>query len=189
MVGEVRDSETAEIAINSALTGHLVFSTLHTNNADGTFPRLIDLGVNPKILSSAINISIAQRLVRKLCPACKKEIILDNNQKKLVEKVIDGAPSKSFFKEVPKDKAFVAVGCEACNHTGYQGRIGVYEGILMDGNIEKSVRENPSEREIFEAARGQNILSMAEDGVLKVLQGITSFEELGRVVDLSGYEI
>ncbi len=187
MVGEIRDPETAEIAINAALTGHLVFSTLHTNNAAGTFPRLIDLGINPKILSSAISISIAQRLVRKLCPVCKKEILLDDNHKKLVEKVIAGAPSKDFFKDVGKDKAFVSVGCEACNHTGYQGRLGIYEGILMDGNIEKVVRENPSEREIFDAARGQGILSMAEDGILKVLQGVTSFEELERVVDLSGY--
>ncbi|MFZ3020458.1 MAG: GspE/PulE family protein [Minisyncoccia bacterium] len=188
MVGEIRDSETAEIAINSALTGHLVFSTLHTNNAAGTFPRLIDLGVNPKILSSAINISIAQRLVRKLCPVCKKEIDLDDAQKKLVEQVIDGVPNKDFFKDVKRDKAFLSVGCNACNHTGYQGRLGIYEGILMDNNIEKSVRENPSEREIFDAARGQGILSMTEDGILKVLQGTTSFEELARVVDLSMYQ-
>lgn len=188
MVGEVRDSETAEIAINSALTGHLVFSTLHTNNAGGTFPRLIDLGINPKILSSAINISIAQRLVRKLCQVCKKEIVLDNKQKNLVEKVIAGVPNKDFFKDVSKDKAFISVGCKECNHTGYKGRLGIYEGILMDSNIEKSVRENPSEREIFDAARGQGILSMAEDGVLKVLQGTTSFEELARVVDLSEFE-
>ncbi len=188
MVGEVRDSETAEIAINSALTGHLVFSTLHTNNAGGTFPRLIDLGINPKILSSAINISIAQRLVRKLCQVCKKEIVLDDKQKNLVEKVIAGVPNKDFFKDVSKDKAFISVGCKECNHTGYKGRLGIYEGILMDSNIEKSVRENPSEREIFDAARGQGILSMAEDGVLKVLQGATSFEELARVVDLSEFE-
>ena len=185
MVGEIRDSETAEIAINSALTGHLVFSTLHTNNASGTFPRLIDLGVNPKILSSAINISIAQRLVRKLCSVCKKEISLDDNQKSIVERIIGGVHNKDFFKDISKDKAFVSVGCDACNHTGYQGRLGIYEGILMDGNIEKVVRENPSEREIFDASRGQGILSMTEDGILKVLQGVTSFEELGRVVDLN----
>lgn len=189
MVGEIRDSETAEIAINSALTGHLVFSTLHTNNASGTFPRLIDLGANPKILSSAINISIAQRLVRKLCPVCKKEIALDEQKKKLVEKVISQSPSKNFFEGVKKDKAFVSVGCDACNHTGYQGRMGIYEGILMDEKIENVVRENPSEREIFEASRGQGILSMPEDGVLKVLQGTTSFEELERVVDLGVYQI
>ncbi len=188
MVGEIRDSETAEIAINSALTGHLVFSTLHTNNAAGTFPRLIDLGVNPKILSSAINISIAQRLVRKLCSVCRKEIELTDEQKKLVQQVIDGAPNKEFFKDVSREKAFVSVGCDACNHTGYQGRLGIYEGILMDNNIEKAVRENPSEREIFDAARGQGILSMTEDGILKVLQGTTSFEELSRVVDLSLYQ-
>ncbi len=186
MVGEIRDSETAEIAINSALTGHLVFSTLHTNNAAGTFPRLIDLGINPKILSSAINISIAQRLIRKLCSACRKEITFDADKKKIIESVVAGVKNKDFFKGVSAEKGFVSVGCIECNHTGYKGRLGIYEGIIMDPNIEKAVKENPSEREIFDISRSQGILSMTEDGILKVLQGVTSIEELERVVDLSG---
>ncbi len=190
MVGEIRDEETAEIAINSALTGHLVFSTLHTNDAAGTFPRLIDLGINPKILSSAINIAIAQRLVRTLCTECRKEVTLEGVQKKMVEKVIAGVPDKSFFEGVATDKAFEpGEGCAACNHTGYKGRIGIYEGIIMDETIEKAVRDNPSEREIADAARPQKILSLPEDGILKVLQGRTSLSELERVVDLSKFAI
>ncbi|MBX4211151.1 GspE/PulE family protein [Candidatus Parcubacteria bacterium] len=185
MVGEIRDSETAEIAINSALTGHLVFSTLHTNNAAGSFPRLIDLGVNPKILSSAVNIAIAQRLIRRLCPDCKKEIAPDEREKKIIEAVLAKTPEDE-KKDISVDKMWKPVGCAKCNNTGYRGRIGIYEGILMDEEIEKIVTENPSEREINKAAEHQHILTLAEDGILKVLRGMTSLEELERVVDLLG---
>ena len=182
MVGEIRDSETAEIAVNAALTGHLVFSTLHTNNAAGSFPRLIDLGVNPKIISSALNVSMAQRLVRKLCHDCKKAHSPTEKEKTTLKKIIDQISDK--MERVPMGNIFEASGCSKCNHTGYRGRIGVFEAILMDKNIERVINENPSEREIKQVAKNQEILDMREDGVIKVLQGITSLQELTRVVDL-----
>jgi type II secretory ATPase GspE/PulE/Tfp pilus assembly ATPase PilB-like protein len=183
MVGEIRDNETASMAIDSALTGHLVFSTLHTNDAAGTFPRLIDLGVNPKVLTSAIRIAMAQRLVRKLCVFCKKEITLDGSIKKDIEDTLSSIEDKS---EIPQnvDKMWVSVGCEKCHNTGYKGRIGIYEAIRTNGVIETAIENNPSEREIWNAAKGQGILTMKQDGVLKVLSGTTSFEELQRVISI-----
>lgn len=135
MVGEIRDEETAEIAVNSALTGHLVFSTLHTNTAAGTFPRLVDLGVDPKILSSALNIAMAQRLVRKLCTNCKKQITLEGDNKTLIDKVIASVADKTYLDGIDTTHIWQNVGCEKCNMTGYKGRIGIYEAILMDENI------------------------------------------------------
>lgn len=182
MVGEIRDEETAEIAINASLTGHLVFSTLHTNNAAGTFPRLIDLGVNPKVIVSAITLAMAQRLVRKLCERCKKETTIPPVNKERVEKMLATLPESARPPQI--STMWVAVGCETCNKTGYKGRTGIYEAIRADAAIEKVVRENPSEREIGEVARPQGIPTMAQDGILKVLVGITSLEELERVVNL-----
>ncbi|MDD5068662.1 MAG: GspE/PulE family protein [Candidatus Pacebacteria bacterium] len=182
MVGEIRDSETAEIAINSALTGHLVFSTLHTNDAAGSFPRLIDLGVNPKILTSAINIALAQRLVRTLCQNCKKEIPLEGETEKLIKYILSTIVSAE--NKIEAKTIWEAVGCEKCNGTGYKGRIGIYEAILTDQAIEKVVEENPSEREIRAAAAPQGLLTLEQDGVIKVLQGVTSLPELQRVIEI-----
>ncbi len=182
MVGEIRDNETAGIAIDSALTGHLVFSTLHTNTAAGTFPRLIDLGVNPKTMSSAINVSMAQRLVRKLCPACRKESPIDAKDKKIIDETVAQIKDQSMISQT--EHMWVAVGCDQCNGTGYKGRVGIFEAVLMDDAIEAVVREKPSEREIQKAAAPQGIPSMKEDGILKVLSGITTLDELSRVVDL-----
>ncbi len=184
MVGEIRDRETAEIAINSSLTGHLVFSTLHTNNAAGTFPRLIDLGANPKVLSSAINMVMAQRLVRKLCPACKKQIDLAGDDKKTILDILDTIKDKSYLEGLDRSHIFQAVGCDKCHNIGYKGRTGIHEAIVMDSDIEKIVIENPSEREIEKVASKQNLLNLNQDGVIKVLQGITTLEELRRVVDV-----
>jgi type IV pilus assembly protein PilB len=189
MVGEIRDSETAKIAVESALTGHLVFSTLHTNNAAGVIPRLIDLEVNPKILVSALSLSIAQRLVRKLCNACKKEVEMTAEQIKVIKKVSDGAKAyNKNFKDYGADenstRVFEPVGCLECNKTGYKGRMGIFEAIHNDATIEKLIPQNPSEREIKEAAAHQESLNMKEDGIIKVLKGITSYDEVGSVVDL-----
>ena len=184
MVGEIRDNETAEIAVNSALTGHLVFSTLHTNSAAGTFPRLIDLGVNPKVLSSSINLAMAQRLVRKLCPFCKKQIEPDELTQKKIDTVLATINDKTYLEGLDSKKIFQSVGCEKCNFIGYKGRIGVYEAILMNEEIEQVVKENPSEREINKAANDQNILTISQDGIIKILQGITTVSELERVVDI-----
>ena len=184
MVGEIRDNETAEIAVNAALTGHLVFSTLHTNNAAGTYPRLIDLGINPKVLTSAINISMAQRLVRQLCDNCRKEVVLEGKNKELVDWILESINDKTYLEGVNTTHIFAPVGCTVCNGLGYKGRIGIFEAIVTDENLEKIVQENPSEREIKKATANQNILDMRQDGILKILQGITSLEELIRVVDL-----
>ncbi|MES3004997.1 MAG: GspE/PulE family protein [Patescibacteria group bacterium] len=184
MVGEIRDGETAEIAINSALTGHLVFSTLHTNNAAGTFPRLIDLGINSKVLSSSINMAMAQRLVRKLCSVCKKEVLIEEKDKEIVSAIAGTIVDKTYLEGISLDKMFVGVGCEKCNMTGYKGRLGVHEAILMDENIENIVKDNPSEREIRQASLSQNLLDLAQDGIVKVLQGKTTLSELGRIIDI-----
>ncbi|MHB1316712.1 MAG: GspE/PulE family protein [Minisyncoccota bacterium] len=184
MVGEIRDKETAETSINAALTGHLVFSTLHTNNAAGTFPRLVDLGMNPKTLSSAINIAMAQRLVRRLCNDCKKEIDIDEVSKKIIDEVLESIYDKSQIENLQKIKMFEATSCIKCNNTGYKGRIGIHEAIKMDDEIEKVINTNLSEREIRKASLTQGILDLKQDGVIKVLQGITTLDELSRVVDM-----
>ncbi|MEK7669522.1 MAG: GspE/PulE family protein [Patescibacteria group bacterium] len=184
MVGEIRDEETAEIAVNSALTGHLVFSTLHTNNAAGTFPRLIDLGVNPKVITSAINIAMAQRLIRRLCPVCKKEAILGEKEKNLIKNTTESILNKEYLKGLNMNNIYEAVGCAECNFTGFKGRTGIYEAVLTDEAIENVVIKNPSEREINKASENQGILNMKQDGVIKILQGITSLDELSRVIDL-----
>ncbi len=185
MIGEIRDQEVAETAINAALTGHLVFSTLHTNDAAGSFPRLIDLGVSEKVLSSAINVAMAQRLVRKLCATCKKQRRATSDEQKIIDKVLAKLSNKaliptqtnSVYEPAPQ-------GCSECHGRGYKGRIGIYEAIFMDSAIEKILRDKPSEREVAEAALPQGIPTMQQDGVLKILRGVTSFEELKRVVDL-----
>ena len=183
MIGEIRDNETASIAINSALTGHLVFSTLHTNDAAGTFPRLIDLGINSKVITSALRIAMAQRLVRKLCQFCKKEIPVEGETKKKIDQILSEIEDKNYI-TANTNKIYSPVGCEKCNQIGYKGRTGIYEAILTDDKIENAVELNPSEREIWQAAKGQGILTMKQDGVLKILQGMTSMEELERVISL-----
>ncbi len=184
MVGEIRDSETAEIAINSALTGHLVFSTLHTNNAAGTFPRLIDLGVNPNIIPSAINLAMAQRLVRKLCPDCRKKIELAGEDKNKIDRIINTIIDRSYLDGIDLGHIWQAVGCDKCNMTGYKGRIGIHEVIKIDREIEEVVRKSPSEREIRAVAMNQKLLTITQDGVVKILLGITTIAELSRIIDI-----
>ncbi len=190
MVGEIRDSETAKIAVESALTGHIVFSTLHTNNASGVIPRLIDLDVNPKILVSALSLSIAQRLVRVLCKKCKYERPITSEEKTTVDMIWNNAVALGKNMEqfgVHRDVSTVwaAKGCDICGKTGYKGRLGVFEVVEMDANIEHIILSNPTERDIKAIADKQGTLDMREDGIVKILQGITDFEELASVVDLS----
>jgi type IV pilus assembly protein PilB len=195
MVGEIRDNETASIAINSALTGHLVFSTLHTNDAAGAFPRLIDLGINPRIIPSSLTVALAQRLVRKLCPYCKKEVPLEGENRKTVESVLATVFDKAQLPfqetisvEAPSGiitKVWEGVGCEKCNNSGYKGRIGIYEGILVnDPKLQEVVENTGSDRDIAAAALPQGILNMKQDGIIKVVKGITSIDELRRVIDV-----
>lgn len=189
MVGEIRDPETAKIAVESALTGHMVFSTLHTNNAQGVIPRLIDLDVNPKILVSALTLSIAQRLVRTLCKECKEERPVTPEEKAHIERIWDQAieekkPMESFGVNRDVEKLWSAKGCAVCNNTGYKGRIGIFECIKTDESIEKIITESPSERDIKKISEAQGILDMKEDGLIKILQGLTDFAEVESVVDL-----
>jgi type IV pilus assembly protein PilB len=192
MVGEIRDNDTAKVAVNAALTGHLVFSTLHTNNAAGTIPRLVELGVNPKILASALAVALAQRLVRTLCDECKQEAVSDEKESRAITNVLGGmkvaGKETSMLGHEPATsyKMWKPVGCPACKGTGYKSRVGIFEAIFMDANVEKILVTNPSEREVREASAGQGIPSLREDGIIKVLEGITSLEEIGKAVDLYG---
>jgi len=181
MVGEIRDREVAETAVHAALTGHLVFSTLHTNSALGAFPRLIDLGVDARMIGGAFNIILGQRLVRKLCKHCKKERDMTTEEQKLIATIID--------RPVAISSIFEAVGCDKCGGSGFRGRIGVYEAVIVDKATEEAVIRDPRESVVAKAAEPQNIPNMQQDGVLKVLSGITSLDELSRVIDLYNTKI
>ena len=188
MVGEIRDKETAKIAVNAALTGHLVFSTLHTNNAAGTIPRLTDLEVNPAVLDAAINIAIAQRLVRLLCPDCKRAVApaTAGAAQKLLAAVAASIRARRPDIVIPeKFELFEPVGCAACAGTGYRGRRGIFEAILIDESVAPLLVGHPNEREIKKVAAAQGLLDLRQDGVLKVLAGLTAFSELARVVDVN----
>lgn len=191
MVGEIRDPETAKIAVQSSLTGHLVFSTLHTNNAQGAVPRLIDLNLNPKIITSALTLSIAQRLLRKLCPICKKEKDPEPWERDLINNVIESIKKKrpelippAWVTPNETNKIYTNVGCDKCHNTGFKGRQGIFEAIVMDDAVAQATIVNPNEKEIKIAAIPQKILDMRQDGILKVVRGETTLEEMGRVIDL-----
>jgi len=188
MVGEIRDPEVAATAVHAALTGHLVFSTLHTNNAAGTFPRLIDIGVRPEIIGSAVNLTMAQRLARQLCVECKKSVPITGIAREKIDKLLHNIPRPE---DLPKNKDIMweAVGCDACGQSGYKGRRAILEAIQMNEAVEAAVRNNPSEIDIWRAARPQNIRRMAEDGVVKVLEGTTSLDELARVIDIDDEDL
>ncbi|MEI6353013.1 MAG: ATPase, T2SS/T4P/T4SS family [Candidatus Nomurabacteria bacterium] len=193
MVGEIRDQDTAKVAVNAALTGHLVFSTLHTNNAAGTVPRLLELGANAGILASALSLSLAQRLVRKLCPNCKEEIDATEKQVKQITTILGvmitnhKEENLGEIKPANQYKIFKAneTGCEKC-HGGYKGRMGIFEAIKMDGAIADllATEKVVNERKIKELAIPQMIPTMREDGIIKILKGETSYEEVSSVVDL-----
>ena len=184
MVGEIRDAEVASTAVHASLTGHLVFSTLHTNDAAGAFPRLIDMGVSADILGAAITVAMAQRLVRRLCPKCREAQPITGASAKLLAPLLTNIPHPEDMPQ-NRDTMWVAKGCDACGGIGYKGRVAVIEVILMDRAIEEIVRKTSSEREIWRASRAQKIRRIAQDGAVKVLKGVTSVEELSRVVDLT----
>jgi type II secretory ATPase GspE/PulE/Tfp pilus assembly ATPase PilB-like protein len=183
MVGEIRDREVAETAIHAAQTGHLVFSTLHTNSAVGAFPRLIDLGVDYRMIGSSVNIILGQRLVRILCEHCKKPHTPTEEELATIKKVLATHPAPPTLSSTVT--IHDAQGCDQCNYTGFMGRQGVFEAVKVDDAVEEAVIRDPRENIILEAARAQGIPSMAEDGIEKVLLGITSLTELQRVVDLN----
>ncbi|OGG69728.1 hypothetical protein A3F27_00875, partial [Candidatus Kaiserbacteria bacterium RIFCSPHIGHO2_12_FULL_53_13] len=161
MVGEIRDNEVASTAVQASLTGHLVFSTLHTNDAAGTFPRLIEMGVNPDILGAAVTVAMAQRLVRRLCPNCREARPIQGDDAKIVAAMLKNIPHAD---ELPEnhDTMWAAKGCTKCGGIGYKGRTAVVEVVLMDQEIETAVRTTSSERDIWKAAKHQKIRRMAQ---------------------------
>jgi type IV pilus assembly protein PilB len=182
MVGEIRDREVAETAIHAAQTGHLVFSTLHTNSAVGGFPRLMDLGIDPRILASAVTLLLGQRLVRRLCKECKQPYTATPEEAATLALVMSHHPAPI---AIPSPLTLYRPGgCAACRQTGYKGRMGIFEAVQMDTAVEEVIIRDPREHLILEAARPQGIPTMVEDGAVKVIEGHTSFEELARVVEL-----
>ncbi len=182
MVGEIRDEETASLVINAALTGHIVLSTLHTNSAVGVIPRLIDMGVKPFLIPSTLRVVIAQRLIRTLCPRCKKKVVPNEKIKKYILEVLATLPA-GVRKEVKITSPlyiYEANGCEACNLKGYKGRVGLFEVLSMTNEIIDVILKNPIESLILKAAQKQGMLTMAQEGILKVLDGETTIAEITR---------
>lgn len=185
MVGEIRDEETASLAIHAALTGHIVLSTLHTSNAFGVIPRLIDMGVQKFLVPPTLNLAMAQRLVRKLCIHCKKKVKAPKEIREAILEELKKMP-ESVKKDIKVEKdieIYEPVGCKRCNDLGYSGRIGIFEILEMTKGLQEIILSQASEAEITKEANKQDIITMKQDGILKVLKGITSFEEVLRVAE------
>ena len=181
LVGEIRDLETAEIGMHAALTGHLVFSTLHTNDAAGAVPRLVDLGAKTSIIGPAINIIIAQRLVRKLCDDCKVEIAPNEAILNKIKSFINGLPEKTkslYANQTPK--LYEAKGCSKC-HGGFKGRIGIFEFLKCGDEMEALIARESTEEAIKKLGRSQGMVEMQGDGVLKAISGLTTLKEVERI--------
>jgi type IV pilus assembly protein PilB len=171
--------------MNASLTGHLVLSTLHTNNAIGVIPRLIDMKVSPFLLPPALSLAIAQRLIKLLCPECKKRVEASKATKELIMHEVETLPESVRKKVEIKDPLYLyeAKGCKKCNNRGYKGRMGIFEVLEMTKGLEKIILGNPSEAEIYEEAKKQEMITMKQNGLLKVLQGLTTVEEVLRVAE------
>jgi type IV pilus assembly protein PilB len=183
MVGEVRDEESASLVTHAALTGHIVLSTLHTNNAIGIVPRLIDMKIKPFLLPATLNIGIAQRLSQRLCPYCKEKVKPTKEIEKMILKELSGLPE-----QVKKDVNIPDViyvykpkGCPKCNMKGEKGRLGIFEVLKMTPELEKIIIEEPTEQRISDEAKRQGMISMRQDGVIKAVRGDISIEEVFRV--------
>ncbi|MCP6720098.1 MAG: GspE/PulE family protein [Patescibacteria group bacterium] len=181
LIGEIRDEETAEIALNASLTGHLVLSTLHTNNAVGAIPRLIDLGAKPQTLGPALSLIIAQRLVRTLCSHCKSEKKLSDETHAKIQEFIEELPERIDKRTFKDFKIYGAGKCEKCGSLGYRGRTSIFELFLVDEEVEEKIYKSPTEIELKNLAKQQGMVTMQEDGILKVLRGVTSVEEIERL--------
>lgn len=184
MVGEIRDLETAEISVQASLTGHLVLSTLHTNDASGVIPRLIDIGVKPYFLVPSINAVIGQRLIRKLCPHCRQVQPLNSEEEEQVQRILAVISPKANI-DIPTKLPTIykaGPGCDKCNGIGYKGRLGIYEIFTMDDNLKQLTIDKAPSFKILQQAIENGMITMLQDGVLKCLDGITSLEEIYRVV-------
>lgn len=175
LVGEIRDTETADIAINASLTGHLVLSTLHTNDAAGSIPRLIDLQAKPAIFADALRLIIAQRLVRKLCTTCRKEHAPTPEEIALMQKIDSAFPTPS--------QIHSPVGCDQCNGTGYKGRLAIYELMSVTPELKEKITASAPAHELTELAISQGMITLGQDGLEKVVQGLTDIGELLRVIN------
>ncbi len=176
LVGEIRDGETADISVNAALTGHLLFSTLHSNDAATALPRLLEMGVEPFLLASTLEVVIGQRLVRRVCPRCRFGYTVPLEE---AQNLFPGAGN--FFPKDHEVTLYRGKGCEACGQTGYRGRVGIYELLVITPEIEKLIVRRASSSDINEAAVGQGMKLMFDDGFAKVMAGVTSIDELIRV--------
>lgn len=194
MVGEIRDEETLEIALHAAMTGHLVLSTLHTNSAAATLPRMLDMGAEPFLIASTVNVIIAQRLTRRLCQECKVEYHLDEKEIETLGKTFDMQDLMDFLlkQETLKEKMTVKKGwegivfykpkgCDQCGGEGYHGRMGIYEVLAMDAEIKKLVTQSATTEAINAQAQKSGMATMVQDGFMKAISGITSLEEILRV--------
>lgn len=188
MVGEIRDGETAELAIHAALTGHLVLSTLHTNSAIGSIPRLVDMGIEPFLLASSIQVVAAQRLVRRVCPDCREEDDITPKLRKRLQETVNGLPPVE-LKKYEYDPAkgvtlYRGAGCDTCGNTGYKGRVAIYEALEVTDEVKRIITdERGNEGKIVLEAKKQNMLSIREDGILKAFQGLTTLSEVERVTE------
>jgi len=183
MVGEIRDEESAALAIHSALTGHVVLSTLHTNNAVGVIPRLIDMQIKPFLIPPALNIAIAQRLARVLCPYCKEKVKPKKAMKEIILKELESLPGEVTKKLKIPDPFYLyeAKGCKKCNFRGVKGRIGIFETLKMTDQLAEIILKEPSELKITQEAERQGMITMRQDAILKALEGLISMEEVMRV--------
>ena len=183
LVGEIRDYETAEIAMHAALTGHLVLSTLHTNDTIGAIPRLIDLGIKPPVIAPAINLLIAQRLLRKICPKCAKKRLITPKELENFNKILKNLPARAKLeKELNKKTQILEPqGCKNC-HNGYSGRIAVMELLKIDDEIESLILESPTELQIKAVAQKAGFVSMMQDAIIKIINGVTSIKEAERIL-------
>ncbi len=181
LVGEIRDKDTADIAIQAALTGHLVLSTLHTNDALGAVPRLVHLGAKPETIGPALNLVIAQRLVRRICKYCKKTAKINPDMEKKIKFFLSKLPTRVDRKPYQTYKIYEVPGCDKCNNTGYKGRIGIFEFLEGGPELSEKILEGVSEVALMRLSEKQGMVTMQEDGVLKVLMGQTTLEEVEKV--------
>jgi len=179
MVGEIRDQETAKIAVNAAMTGHKLLSTLHTNDAATTIPRLIDLGAEPFLVASTLICAIAQRLVRRLCPDCKQTKVLTKAE---AEKILSPEMTSALFKDVEQLTVGEIGGCEKCHSTGYKGRLGIFEVIENSPTLQELISNRAGRNAIYDQAVKEGMTTMMKDGVRKVLAQETTVEEIVRVM-------
>jgi type IV pilus assembly protein PilB len=186
LVGEIRDKDTAEIATQAALTGHLVFSTVHANSSAGAIPRLLDLGVKALSLAPALNLLIAQRLVRRLCTACRQPVAIDDDLKKKIDALVQKLPPRVDKTPYQNITMYKPVGCEKCNNTGYKGRVAVYELLVVTPAIQELIVAGAGQMDIEREVAKTDFVSMQQDGILKIISGMTTFEEVeettGKVV-------